>query len=68
MGFHEDLNEAMHIASVEALDFLTQEKKLGADDAYMLMSVGVNFHVTQVVDGNKGVHAMIPQAIFGAKK
>ena len=30
----------------------------------MLMSVGINFHVTQVVDGNKGVHAMIPKSIF----
>ena len=64
MGFDEDLDEAMHIAAVEALDFLTTDKKLAADDAYMLMSVGVNFHVTQVVDGNKGVHAMIPKSIF----
>jgi acetamidase/formamidase len=64
MGFDEDLDEAMHIASVEALDFLTTEKKLSREDAYMLMSVGVNFHVTQVVDGNKGVHAMIPKGIF----
>ena len=64
MGFHEDLNEAMHIAAVETLDFLTTEKKLAADDAYTLMSLGINFHVTQVVDGNKGVHAMIPKSIF----
>ncbi|HEY3741970.1 MAG TPA: acetamidase/formamidase family protein [Bryobacteraceae bacterium] len=64
MGFNEDLDEAMHIASVETLDFLTTEKKLSPDDAYMLMSVGVDFHVTQVVDGNKGVHAMIPKSIF----
>lgn len=64
MGFDEDLDNAMHIASVETLDFLTTVKKLTPDDAYMLMSVGINFHVTQVVDGNKGVHAMIPKAIF----
>ena len=67
MGFHEDLNEAMHIAAVETLDFLTSEKKLAPDDAYRLMSVGVNFHVTQVVDKNKGVHAMIPKSIFRGK-
>ena len=64
MGFDEDLDNAMHIAAAETLDFLTTEKKLAPDDAYMLMSVGVNFHVTQVVDGNKGVHAMIPKSIF----
>jgi acetamidase/formamidase len=68
MGFDEDLDNAMHIASVETLDFLTHDKKLSPDDAYMLMSVGINFHVTQVVDGNKGVHAMIPKSIFTAKK
>jgi len=67
MGFDEDLDEAMHIASVETLDFLTTQKKLSPDDAYMLMSVGINFHVTQVVDGNKGVHAMIPKSIFTAR-
>ena len=68
MGFDEDLDAAMHIASQEALDFLTKEKKLSPNDAYMLMSVGVNFHVTQVVDGNKGIHAMIPKSIFTVKK
>jgi acetamidase/formamidase len=25
----------------------------------------VDLHVTQVVDGAKGVHAMLPKAIFG---
>ena len=34
----------------------------------MLMSVGINFHVTQVVDQSKGVHAMIPKSIFVARK
>jgi len=40
------------------------EKKLSRDDAYMLTSVAVDLRITQVVDGNKGVHAMIPKAIF----
>jgi acetamidase/formamidase len=67
MGFDPDLNEAMHIAAAETLDFLVNEKKLSREDAYMLMSTGVDFHVTQVVDVNKGVHAMIPKTIFKAK-
>jgi len=33
----------------------------------MLASVAVDFCITQLVDGNKGVHAMIPKAIFGRK-
>jgi len=37
---------------------------LTALDAYALISVGCDLHVTQIVDGNKGVHVMIPKAIF----
>lgn len=64
MGVHEDLTEAAKMAVREAIDFLTAEKRLSRDDAYMLASVAVDFHITQLVDGNKGVHALIPKAIF----
>ena len=64
MGFHEDLTEATKIAIREAIDFLMSEKHLSRDEAYMLASVAVDFCVTQLVDGNKGVHAMIPKNIF----
>jgi acetamidase/formamidase len=30
----------------------------------MLTSVAVDFAITQLVDGTKGVHAMIPKALF----
>ena len=33
----------------------------------VLASVAVDFHVTQVVDGTKGVHGMIPKEIFKKK-
>src|SRR5581483_864603 len=64
MGIDKDLTEATKIAVREAIDFLTTEKKLSRDDAYMLSSVAVDFDITQLVDGTKGVHAMIPKAIF----
>jgi acetamidase/formamidase len=64
MGIHEDLTTATRMAIREAIDFLVSEKKLSRDDAYMLASVAVDFHITQLVDGNKGVHAMIPRFIF----
>jgi acetamidase/formamidase len=38
------------------------------DDAYMLASVAADLHITQVVDGNKGVHMMISKAIFAKAK
>jgi acetamidase/formamidase len=34
------------------------------DDAYMLCSQAVDLRVTQLVDGVKGIHAMIPKSIF----
>jgi acetamidase/formamidase len=64
MGMHEDLTEATRIAVREAIDFLVAEKRLSRDEAYMLASVAVDFSITQLVDGNKGVHAMIPKSLF----
>ena len=44
--------------------FPHDRKDLSREDAYMLSSVAVDFDVTQVVDGTKGVHGMIPKSIF----
>lgn len=64
MGFHEDLDQAVKIALQEAIRFISQTKGLTPDDAYALCSLAVDLRVTQIVDGNKGIHAMIPKAIF----
>jgi len=64
MGLHEDLNEATKMALREMIDFLVTEKHMTRDDAYQLSSVAADLDITQLVDGNKGVHAMIPKAIF----
>jgi len=64
MGIHEDLTEAAKLAVREAIDFLVTEKHLSRDDAYMLSSVAVDFAITELVDGNKGVHGKIPKGIF----
>ena len=42
------------------------EKHLAREDAYMLASVAADLHITEVVDGNDGVHMMIAKAIFTA--
>ena len=65
-GFDPDLNLAMRAASLDMLHLLTEVHGLSRDDAYSLMSVAVDFTVTQVVDGRQGVHARIPRAIFPA--
>jgi acetamidase/formamidase len=49
----------------ETILFITQRfPKLSREEAYMIASVAVDYHVTQVVDGTKGIHGMIPKAIF----
>ncbi len=64
MGLHEDLREATRMAALDMIDFLVTEKHLSRDDAYMLASSAADFCITQLVDGNKGVHAMIAKSIF----
>jgi acetamidase/formamidase len=64
MGFHQELYEATKMAVREMIDFLVSEKHLSRDDAYMLTSVAGDVDVTELVDGNKGVHVMMPKAIF----
>jgi acetamidase/formamidase len=64
MGLHESLDEAARRATKEMIEYLTVERGLSRDDAYMLTSAAADLHVTQVVDGVKGVHAMLPKAVF----
>jgi acetamidase/formamidase len=39
-------------------------KGLSEDEAISLISVGVDFGVTQVVDGNWGIHAILKKGLF----
>jgi acetamidase/formamidase len=64
MGLNADLDEAAKIATSEMLDFLVETKGLSREDAYLLASAAMDLMVTQVVDGTKGIHAMMPKAIF----
>ncbi len=64
MGFHAELYEATRTAVREMIDFLVAEKHLSRDDAYMLVSVAGDVDITELVDGNKGVHVMLPKDIF----
>jgi len=68
MGLHPNLEEAMKIAVRETIDFLTKRfPQLTREEAYMIASVAVDYRVTQVVDGTKGVHGMIPKSIFAVR-
>jgi len=64
MGMDKDLVVATKTAVREAVDYLSKEHGLSRDDAYMLTSVACDVEITQLVDGNVGVHVMIPKSIF----
>src|SRR3984885_14670396 len=67
MGFSPDLKTATEMAVRNMIDFLVTEKHLSRDEAYMLTSVAVDVDITQLVDGNVGVHAICPKGIFAAR-
>ena len=64
IGLHPDLNEAAKIATREMLNFIVATKGLPRDDVLMLLSAAMDLHVTQIADGTKGVHGVLPKAIF----
>jgi len=64
MGLDEDLDQAAKMATHEMIEYLAGEKGMSREDAYVLCSLAVDLHVTQLVDQTKGVHAMLPKSIF----
>lgn len=64
VGFDEDLDKAFGNALRETIDFLVAAKGLTKYEAYSLASIAADCRVSQVVDVRKGIHCMIPKAIF----
>ena len=64
MGMDKDLVVATKTAVRQAIEFLMATRGLSRDDAYMLVSVGCDVSITQLVDGNVGAHVLIPKALF----
>lgn len=64
MGFDKDLDLATKTAVREMLNFLTARFNLSRQDAYLLASDAADLSITQMVDGNRGVHFAIPKSIF----
>ena len=61
MGFNEDLDDAAKTALRQMITLIGERVGLGREDAYMFCSLAVDMRVTQLVDGNKGIHAMLPK-------
>ncbi|HVH75609.1 MAG TPA: acetamidase/formamidase family protein [Stellaceae bacterium] len=65
MGFDEDLDDAAKTALRQMLDLIGERMGLSREDAYMFASLAVDLRVTQLVDGNKGIHAMLDKRYAG---
>ncbi len=61
------LDLAMRDAFRKTRRFLMSSQGLSEDEAISLMSVAVDFGITQVVDGNVGVHAIIRKSLFASR-
>ena len=64
MGFHEDLDEAARIAMREMIRMLEAHCGLEFHDAYRLCSLAADMRITQFVNGNRGVHAMLARQVL----
>ena len=58
-GFDEDLDLAAEQATATMLDLMERELDVERKHALALASVAVDLHVTQIVNGVKGVHAVL---------
>jgi acetamidase/formamidase len=64
-GFDPDLDDAAKEALRDMIRLISAKTGLSASDAYMLCSLQADLHVTQTVDGNKGIHCMIEKKVIG---
>lgn len=66
MGMDRDLTKATAIAVQQAIDLVAGYKGWSRMEAYRFVSVACSVRVTELVDGNVGVHVVIPKALLGA--
>jgi acetamidase/formamidase len=65
MGMDPDLDDAAKEALRDMIRLICERTNLSREDAYMLCSLACDLRVTQLVDGNKGIHAMLEKAVIG---
>ena len=59
-----DLDEAMKKALREMIAFIVQRTNWSREQAYSSCSLAVDFHVTQNVNGEKGVHGLLKKGVL----
>jgi acetamidase/formamidase len=64
MGFDPDLDDAARDALRRMIRWLTRLMGWTPEEAYVFCSLACDLRVTQIVDGNKGIHAMVDRALL----
>jgi acetamidase/formamidase len=64
MGMNEDLDLAMKQALREMIAFICARTNLSREQAYQFCSLAVDFHVTQTVNGEKGIHGLLKKGLL----
>jgi acetamidase/formamidase len=64
MGLNEDMDQAMKQALRQMIDFICSRSNLSREQAYMFCSLAVDFHVTQSVNGEKGIHGLLRKGVL----
>jgi acetamidase/formamidase len=64
IGMDPDLDNAMQMAADQTIEWLAELKGYDMFTTIPLASIGIDYRITQIVDGTKGVHAMIPKKLF----
>jgi acetamidase/formamidase len=64
MGFDRDLTKATEVAIREAVKILQEIGGITQGEAYAVVSMACDLRITELVDGNVGVHVMIPKSIL----
>ena len=64
IGLDEDLDDAAKQAVREMVNHVCARTDLTRNQAYMLCSLAGNLRVTQLVDGNKGIHMMLAKTLL----
>jgi acetamidase/formamidase len=59
MAFDPDLNACVAIALRDMIAAICARTGLSREDAYTLCSLAADLRITQIVNGNKGVHVML---------
>jgi acetamidase/formamidase len=65
---HASIDRAMRDAFRKMRRFLMTVHNLSEDEAIALMSIAADFGITQVVDGNWGVHGTIAKDMFAERR